>query len=190
MKPKWYELPVQRWQERRPDGERIWTDSQKNKLYTAERLFRGIYEGEIKKFSTQRVAQEYVDEFIASEWVAQRFGKQESVQVSLMSRTYCDSSQPQRKVRLSPWGMNEVVALHELCHILQPHAVGTPHGRFFARNLLESVGYKLGSRAMGMLRDSYVTFRVKCTPKPVYSKETKAKMRAIGLKRAAALGWS
>jgi len=191
MADPWYKIPAQRWQERRA-GRRIWTDSQKGKLYKAERLFRRKFEGQFTVFNTLQEAQAYANDFLKSPWVALRFGAQKPVSVEEFSEycTFCDSNQMLRRIRLSPgWGFNEIVLLHELAHILQPDSVGQPHGRFFARNLLEMIGHTLGPGAKRAFKKMYVDHRVKSTPRPEYSDEAKANMRAQGLKRAKQLGW-
>lgn len=187
--PNWYELPRERWKERTNAGERTWTDSQKQKLYDAENRLKCGWRIPYKKFDTIKEVQCYVDKFLESAWVTRRWGPQEPIEVQSRTGNTCDASRYHNRIRLTHWGMNEIVVLHELCHIIHPSGYGVSHGRYFARTFLEVIGHMLGVEAKKALRKEYIRKHVKCTPRPVYSEETKAAMTAQGLKIAAKLGW-
>lgn len=182
--PHWYELPKERWRER------TWTDSQKQKLYDAENCFKRLFAGRYKEFDTLKEVQRYVDKFLKSAWVTRRWGEQESVTVYERLGNICDASKWRNRIRLNHWGMNEIVVLHELCHIVTPSGTGVSHGRYYARTFLEVIGHVLGAEAKKVLRKEYIRGHVKCTPRPVYSEKTKAAMRVRGLKIAIKMGWS
>jgi len=199
--PLWYELPKEQWQERTNTGERTWTDSQKQKLYNAEDGLRfwlkcggkpsytNSADSKLRKFETLAEAQKYADKFLKSAWVTRRFGEQKPITVFMTTSDYCTTYRWYGRIRLNQWGMNEVVLLHELCHIVHPTGTGVSHGRYFARTFLEAVKHKFGAEAKKALRKEYIRTGVKCTSRPVYSEKTKAAMTARGLAIADRLGW-
>lgn len=187
--PLWYELPAVRWQERNADGHRTWTDSQKQKLYNAENRFRRAWRNKYKEFRSLDEAQRYADKFLKSAWCVRRWGEQDDVTITAKAGNTCVASKLFRTISLCSWGMDEVVLLHELSHIVHPNGAGMGHGRYFCRTFLETIGHKLGPKAKKALRAEYIRKHVKCTPKPEYSLEARAGMRARGLAMADKLGW-
>lgn len=189
--PNWYELPKKRWESLTNAGERTWRDSQRQKLYDAESFFRNhSWDGKYEEWETLAEAQAYADKFLKSAWVERRWGKQEAITVELINGGDAYVRKWKKKiVLLEAWGLNEVVLLHELCHIVHPYGTGVAHGRYFARSFLEAIGHKLGPDAKKALRKEYLRNHVKCTPRPVYSDEAKAKMKARGEAIAEKLKW-
>ena len=184
--PNWYELPKTRWEERTNTGERAWRDSQRQKLYDAESYFRNtLWEDQYKEFASLKEAQAYADKFLKSAWVERRWGKQEKITIGMTSSGDAYAQKYRKKIMLpDSWGLNEVVLLHELCHIVHPRGTGVAHGRYFARAFLEAIGHKLGAGAKKAVRKLYIKNHVKCTPRPVYSQEAKNKMRNRGREMA------
>lgn len=82
-----------------------------------------------------------------------------------------------------------MVLLHELAHALHGRSGGTSHGRHYSRILLEIVGHQLGKAARSSLIKWYKAKGVKYTPRPVFSEETRARMRARGIEMAIQNGW-
>jgi len=148
-KPKWYELPHKRWVEKDSKGWQVWTDSQRQKLYDAENRLRNRIKktGLYVEFGSLAEAQEYADKFLSSAWVVQRFGKQEPITVFWRGGHTCTANKALNRIKLTKGGMNEVVLLHELCHITHPYGTGVAHGRYFARSFLEAIDHKLGKEA-------------------------------------------
>lgn len=181
--PNWYELPKKRWEERTNTGERTWRDSQKQKLCDAESCFRNHTEG--RKFNSLAEAQAYADKFLKSAWVERRWGKQDKITIEEIPSGDASARKCAKKIWLPrSWAFNEVVLLHELCHIVHPYGTGVSHGRYFARSFLEAIGHKLGKDNKQRLRKEYIRYGVKCTPRPVYSDEARRNMRRHGLKMA------
>ena len=177
----WYELPKERW------AEKHWSDSQKTKLYRSEHRFRLQFwrdTGE-PKFGSIEEAQKYVDKLLASAWITKRWGKQESVTVIHRERKSCTAYKWDRIIKLSKWGWCPVVVLHELAHILHPSYYGRPHGRYFARTLLELITWQFGNDARKILKSLFKSSKVKTNPFPNYSDEVLQKKRERGKELAA-----
>jgi len=188
--PLWYELPRARWIERTNDWTQTWTDTQKSKMYAAENRFR--HQVRCQQFGSVEAAQTYADKFLKSTWVVKRFKVDHSrpVVVNSIPRGDAHWSILHSEITLPvTWGFNELVLLHELCHALHRHDGGTSHGRYFARILLEVIGHVFGKEARRALIVQYKKGRVKYTPRPVYSDETRRAMRIRGIKMAHQNGW-
>lgn len=189
--PNWYELPKARWEERANTGERTWRDSQKQKLYDAENTFRRRNKDINKEFDSIAEIERYANKWLSSAWVVRRWGKQSHIKIVEISGDIAHSHRGKDQIELPrAWAWNEIVLLHELCHIVHDYNGGTSHGRYFARSFLEAIAHVFGSEFKKELRRLYIVHGVKCTPRPVYSDEAKAKMTARGLKIAIKLNWS
>jgi putative metallohydrolase (TIGR04338 family) len=183
--PNWYELPKARWEERANDGERTWRDSQKAKLYDAENAFRRCNKDINREFDSIAEIERYANKWLRSAWVVRRWGKQPHITIVEITGDTATSIRGQDKISLPrAWAWNEVVVLHELCHIVHAYNGGTSHGRYYARCFLEAIGHRFGASSKKALRRGYILHGVKCTPRPVYSQEAKNKMRNQGREMA------
>ena len=186
---EWYELPPSRWQEMSSvrEGERSYRDSQREKEYTAESKFNRKFFGESKQgvfrhehvFSSIEEVREYVYKLIGSAWLKRRWKLEKVPKIELITKAGFAYVQ-YGNIFLGQRALKQTTVLHELAHVLAPSKYGTPHGRFFARTLLELVGHELGDEARKCLKKQFSICGVKSNPKPQYSKEGLEKMKQNG----------
>jgi putative metallohydrolase (TIGR04338 family) len=181
-------------------------DSQRQKLYDAEKVLRGhqsaaakrLLDGGPKVRTTGNVSieacQQYVDHVTSSAAFQRRFGKQH---VSVNHKSSGAATGSSAGIYLPPGGRNEAVILHEVAHALHdrlltgyeaqcgPHSAW--HGPVFAAMLLTLVEVQVGKEAAKALRASFSEHRVKYRPGlPFMPKPTKAvETRAEAAKKAA-----
>lgn len=184
MSDPWYTLKPERWYNVNSKGWHVWQDTQRQRLYRAERHFRrGRPESDSLK--TLSDLHRYAHEILNSDWVTKKFGKQEPVVIERIEGRTCWAFKYNRTVAIAPWGFNKVVMLHELAHIIHPGGAGVSHGRFFARLFLELIGWQFGKEARKILMGYYKLCKVCCRPRPQYSVETLKRLKERGRQRAA-----
>lgn len=193
---RWYKLQAGRWKERGNKGDPIWRDSQRQKVYDAERYLRNHCKNEglrsqinrNTEFSSIKEIERYIDKLLKSAWFIRRWGKRENPTIVEIQGHTATAWSAQNKIDLPRWGWNKVVVLHELAHIVHMFGSGTSHGRYFCRTLLELIEHELGLEARRFLKKRYTTTRVKSTPHPIYTVATILKKKEHGQKLAAKYG--
>lgn len=186
---KWYELPAERWQERDSKGNRIWRDSQKQKLYDAEQILRTHFTDVNTQFESIEEIKQYVNKLLKSAWLKRRIGGAlTTIEIIEIKGHTAYGGRCSLRMQLPKWAWNKVVILHELTHIIQPFSTGTSHGRCFCKILLELIGHELGLEAKHYLKKKFIEYGIRSTPHPVYSEKTKIKKKEHGKKLAAKYG--
>lgn len=176
--PEWFELSKESWIELNESRDRIYRDSQRQRLYDAEYFFRYMNEVDNPQFDSIQGISDYVNRIVNSAWFIKRWGKPLGKIGVYENRGGCWASR-YRGIHLAKWGWNKVVVLHELSHVLTISGVPS-HGRYFARTILEIIGHEMGSQARELLKESYRRNKVRFHPKHQLSPEALEKMREIG----------
>jgi putative metallohydrolase (TIGR04338 family) len=109
-------------------------DSQRSRLYDAERALRGG-----RRFVTVDECQAYVDGVLASEWWRSRFPRVRAIRVTDgRGRRHAGAFVESARIALPKWARTERVLLHEIAHHAAPRAAAA-HGPEFARIYVELV---------------------------------------------------
>ena len=146
-------------------------DSQRNKVYTAERVLMDTYG---RRNLTISECQQYADKVLASAFVRRHFG---TVTVNIEHGrgggfayrnvswfdTYYEVWRYGNRITLGKWARREIVVLHELAHVLAPAWHTAAHGWEFCATYLNLVRHFLGAEAHDVLKDSFKANRVKFT---------------------------
>jgi putative metallohydrolase (TIGR04338 family) len=185
---KWYELPVERWQELGINGKRTWRDSQKQKVYNAEFRLRNRFRHENTKFESIEEIKHYLSNLLKSTWFIRRWGIREEPLVTEIQGNTAYGNKRFNKLSLPKWAWNKIIVLHELSHILHKFGSGTSHGRYFCRTLLELIDHELSPKARRCLKKQFTLMGIRSTPHPAYSEATKIKKKEHGRKLAKKYG--
>jgi putative metallohydrolase (TIGR04338 family) len=192
MSVEWYELPLSRWLEKSTVEEDMFSfrDSTRNKFYKTQTKFINALKDSsygLRIFNSVEEMQEYADKILNSAWVRnKRFpGCRGYFKIVHRESKFCWIHYGCGEIYMAKWGWNEVILLHELAHAMLEGFFGPFHGRLFARLLAELIGWRLGPAEKKLLKQKYSKFGIKSNPIPVYSEETKARMRKRGKKLAA-----
>lgn len=144
-------------------------DSQKSKVYTAERVLQKGDQG----WSYQET-QDYVDSVTRTRWWLNRQGPPfvyvKDGRGTSWAMAYDPYTTPKGEDRpatlnLPRWARDPIVVMHEMAHLLTS-ASEAAHGRGFCRNYLALVKRFLGQEEYVALRESFRLHRVKwCSAK-------------------------
>lgn len=156
---------------RRNSGYRRPRDSQRSKLYEAERVLDDFISTE---WGPGQVAemQDWVDALLDSKWWTRRYGERfievtsGAGQRRALAKTRTDGwFSYKRKIGLPLWARKDWVVLHELAHHATDFKHGfdqvAAHGREFARIYVELVGHVMGKPAADALKVSFKEHSVK-----------------------------
>lgn len=148
-------------------------DSQKSKLYKAEKVLPSIVIGKKELLTSQA----YVDKVWTSVWTKKHFQRSR-----LYRSPMCADGRGRRNatgnlivLQLPRWARTKATVLHELAHSLTGERPA--HGWQFARNYLLLVQHFLGPEAAKALRTSYRKERVRYNPPRKLSLEIIDKLR-------------
>lgn len=134
-------------------------DSQRSKLYEAERVLDGWINPDGMPTLSEHLddAQDWIDEVTAEAWFQRRWGR---MQVRLVPGRG-NNAMYRGRIMLSPWGRSRpYVLLHELAHVLVPNKYAG-HGPEFCATYLTLVEFVLGKEAARKLRESFVSHGVR-----------------------------
>jgi len=196
---QWYELPPKVWFKGHVIPVYRERDSQRKKLYDAER--RALWNNSmviLKKFDSVRLIQRYVDKLLKEVWFTKRFGKGWQIDVNdgRGRRAACGWGNTNSKcgyIKMPVWSRDESVVLHEVAHCLTTSRMAG-HGRQYARIFLELVCHKMGSFEGKALKQAFKDGNVKFSPfkvRPDLKGKSTAgmeKIRQMRLTKAAACG--
>jgi len=166
----WYELDEKRWRNDPRPGHFSFRDSQRQRLYDAEKPAHYLMEEQNlnPSFSSIEEIQQFVDKLISSAWLKKRFKYTDGWKINIVKgRCNSNSAYVQymtNSITLPMWAWNKMIILHELSHFIARKYEGA-HGRFFARAYLELIGHVLGPDARKILKEQYRKHGVKYTPK-------------------------
>jgi len=150
----------------KPPGERRPRDSQRSKLYRAERTV-----GEGQHFPSVAHCQARVDQILASAWWQTRFPALDQVQVrDGRGRRHAGAFHNRGAISLPRWSRRERVILHELAHLATPASFAA-HGPEYAAVYLELVGHFMGAAAARDLAEAFRTHRVRSGTPGLLEKE-------------------
>jgi len=164
-------------------------DSQRSKLYAAERVLRPSDDPE---FTDIEQIQRYVARLVTSDWFRHEFGRHIAVPRIEKGRG-SNADGLGRRIRIATWGFTKMVVLHELAHCIISRGYwehGGPwhhekhkpaaHGREFAAVMLKLVQHEMGVEEARILRQSYVQKGVKYRAKKTLSPATLERLRERG----------
>jgi putative metallohydrolase (TIGR04338 family) len=153
-------------------------DSQRSKLYTAERVLHGKPD-----FKTVQECQAFVDQVMATRYVKARWLAHITVRPGL-GHTNATAQPSTAVIQLPLWSRQRAVILHEMAHCLnddQRRAYAW-HGPEFAGLFLGLVHHVLGAEAAAQLRESFrdnkVRYNLKTVRTPRYEVPTQAAVAA------------
>lgn len=136
-------------------------DTQRKKLYTAERFLQYPKEGgrAAVRIETVPEIQAWVDRMIASAWWQKRYPHVQRITVKdgRGRRIACAGY---RSITLPKWSRSKAVILHEIAHVVTSSRVAW-HGWEFADNLLKLVGHWVGGEEAELLKQSFKKHRVR-----------------------------
>lgn len=143
-------------------------DSQRQKLYDAERKFENKVKDDLESFTDLSEIQSYYDYLFSLKSYQRRFNL-DDIDVYFKKENARRSSHyyhrhGANRIRFAKTGsVSELTLLHELAHGLAcpPHA---GHGRLFASVLLWLVGSRVGQDARKALLEKYREYNVKYSP--------------------------
>ncbi len=134
-------------------------DSQRSRLYDAERALRGG-----RRFVTVEECQAYVDGVLASEWWRSRFPRVRAIRVTDgRGRRHAGAFVESARIALPKWARTERVLLHEIAHHAAPRAAAA-HGPEFARIYVELVREFRGEKPARRLLAALHAHRVRVEP--------------------------
>jgi putative metallohydrolase (TIGR04338 family) len=154
-------------------------DSQRSKLYKAERAAFGLVPEGAPEVSPEQVAAQAAA-VLGSTWVREHFPRApRSVEIRPHRTAACAGT---GYVRMSPWARrNWWVLLHELAHVLIRSTPGwyglAAHGREFAAAYLGLVRELRGEAEAKTLKLAFRAYGVKFTPKRQLTPEQRAALR-------------
>lgn len=159
-------------------------DSQREKLYRAERAVRDEHGG--KQFESVEEMQAYIDNLLRQEWfnrtwphVIHRVTVHSGAGNRRATCSHCWGGYNRcPEIKMPRWARCEQILLHELAHALTPVGAAA-HGWEFAQAMLRLVKNRIGKEAEKALRLSFRKHRVRMKPKrsrPM-SEEQKAALR-------------
>lgn len=137
-------------------------DSQRSKLYAAERDTRGEHAG--RSYKTIDQCQAFADHVTKAAWT-----KKHMPALALYRRTVQHGGgasyarTDHYTIWLPAWARCDMVILHELAHCFVTSHRYAHHGREFAHAFLRLVRRFIGRDAHAALRQSFRTHRVRCT---------------------------
>jgi putative metallohydrolase (TIGR04338 family) len=130
-------------------------DSQRARLYDAERALRGG-----RRFVTVGECQAYVDDVLGSAWWQARFPRVREIRVTDgRGRRHAGAFVESRRIALPKWARNERVLLHEVAHHATPRDAAA-HGPEYARIYVDLVHAFMGERAARRLLAAFEAHRV------------------------------
>lgn len=151
-------------------------DSQRQKLYDAERAALDVKGLTMKRWETVPEMQAYVNKLLDSAWFKRhwpRKGGSEGIWLGANGFVFApkvevrDGRGHRRAtygggvIQMPKWARKEWVMLHELAHYVTPQRPA--HGWQFAANYLLLVQHQLGKEAADALRAKFKFFRVRYT---------------------------
>lgn len=160
-------------------------DSQRSKLYRAERAYFGDEMfGEKMTLDECRKA---LDKILASAWVKRHYGARLGLGVDLLDGRGSRNGRAHSpmfcvpRIHLPKVCRTLPVLCHELAHVVTPNDK-TAHGWQFALNYLRLVGHVLGQHRQLGLRESFRKHRVRYKRKRQLSPEQREALRQRMLK--------
>jgi putative metallohydrolase (TIGR04338 family) len=163
-----YEAYVQRRMLIKRTGRSAFSDSQKNKVYSAEHAFEAKFQSTVRKFkqfSDYNEAEKYLKKVLASKtW--QKLTDRTNITLiekrDMGNRSRTAGVAYYNKIQLCPrYGMNEYVLLHELAHC----AGHMHHDVSFRKTLLKLVSRFIGIEAAAMLKAEFKSKNLKMARK-------------------------
>jgi putative metallohydrolase (TIGR04338 family) len=160
-------------------------DSQRTRLYTAERVIRK----QGRTFDSIEEIQAYVDRLTASAWWKRRYPERK-ITVVPKHHGAATAWSWRSRIEMPRWSWCEAVVLHEVAHIATDRKYGSSaaaHGREYARTFLELVRHKMGKDAGADLKASFTEHRVKHSlpRKPMSEEQRAAAAERLATARAA-----
>ena len=143
-------------------------DSQRSRLYEAERRLPGYFD--LLADGSMPGVERYLLRVTGSAWFRRRWPKKAAISGVLAfrlkdGRRWAWARAGGRSMVLPIWARGPFVILHELAHIVTPWNFPA-HGREFARNFIELVGYALGKAKADELKTAFDAGRVKWRKAP------------------------
>jgi putative metallohydrolase (TIGR04338 family) len=142
-------------------------DSQKSKLYAAERQVPGFHTED--RIETVPEIEAFVATVLRSPWLVRTFGRfRIRVHDGRRHRIACayppSFAYGHATIVMPRWARSKMIALHEIAHVMTP-AVYAWHGREYAALYLQLVRHFLGAQKFRQLRTAFIACRVKYKPK-------------------------
>lgn len=139
-------------------------DNQRSKLYKAERVLHTP-----PQFETVQQCQDFVNEVMASRWVAARWKNRIEVRPGYGHRS-ATADPTSQIIQLPVWARHHAVILHEMAHCLNTGSRAYAwHGPEFAGLFLSLVHHVMGADAATKLRESFKANRVRYNLKAIPS---------------------
>jgi len=138
-------------------------DSQRNKLYLAERALWVNAEEPDKKLTISEM-QTFVNRLVASAWFQRRYPGVLTIEVTdgrarRSAAGIYHGWAHSGEIRMPRWSRNHIVMLHEVAHVCvdstKAHHAIASHGREFAATFIELVDHCLGKETGRVLRSSF-----------------------------------
>lgn len=166
-------------------------DSQKGKLYRAERELPEFRRMDLGARPSVEEAQEFINKVSGTAWFQKHFGRDRFTPFGMGPRFTVSNSQGRggaaasgRHITVSTYYRNRLILLHELAHCVTIGEVG--HGRKYAEVYLKLVQHVMGKDVAARLKAAFKRNGVKFRPKRKLSPETLIKLRERGRLLAAA----
>ncbi len=166
-------------------------DSQRAKLYTAERVLHLPHDRRGPDSTLREIAQcqAYVDRITQSAWYGRTFPHaRRNILVAHGGGRSAARACGSGRIELPGWARQRAVILHELAHCVVERECATVawHGREFAAIYLKLVQHGMGRAAAAKLKTSYAQYGVKWRAKRRLSPEAReAATRILRAARAA-----
>jgi len=196
----WWEREFKEWWNNPDHNDR--TDSQRRKVYAAERVTRAQFVDQQQYFTSIEEMQKYVDHLTSLAWFTRRFGVCDITVLTRRSnakaRGTCSGSSTRYRrrgwVKMPAWSWKVDTLLHEVVHAVLPNEAGASHARCFARALLDVNRLALPKSYARAFHDElkiqFKKHNVKYNPKRRLTEATRQKLRenfvsnALGRKAA------
>lgn len=141
------------------------TDSQKGKLYKAEKVLAPMS----KRLPEVKDIEKFVKKALGRATIQRRYGRhlRQSIQVK-PGRNGSSATGGYWSIKMPPWSRTEYIVLHELAHTLTQRIHGfkiAGHGWQYAGIYLDLVRYVMGKEAGDALKASFREHKVRFRPK-------------------------
>ncbi len=137
-------------------------DSQKSKVYKAERSVQTLLSDTEYKFTSLQQCIDFVCKIECSKWYKSVGLCGHNISISdgrgsSRARAYCSSN----RICLPRWARNKMTILHEICHMHYTSNFVASHGREFCKLFINAVKRWIGKEEADLLRYAYKTYGVK-----------------------------